>query len=367
MSENESKQKKGMNVYVLVFGIIVVIVAIAAASTLVFNKNLASVSLSNLNNYGLAPNITGVSQWINSQPLTMQGLKGKVVLVDFWTYSCINCIRSIPYLEAWQKEYGSDGLVIIGVHTPEFQFEHNFTNVAEAVKRFNITYPVVLDNNYTIWNAYSNQYWPADYLVDKNGYVRYLALGEGDYNQTNAIIRELLENASYTVPTSQINVTSATNFSQIGSPEIYLGYAEAESRGESLGNPQGFSPNQTVNYTAPVVSQNNTVYLSGSWYNAPYYVEATGNSSRLFLIFKAKNLNIVASGSGSPSRIALRLDGEPLPENYFGTDVASYNGSVVSEVNGSRLYDLVNAPTYGWHELEIDASPGLRIYTFTFG
>src|SRR5271154_6289780 len=169
--------------YILVFGGIVVIIVIFGLSTLVFNQNLGAknVSLANLQNLGPAPNLTGGSAWINSQPLSISKLKGKVVIVDFWTYSCINCIRSIPHLEAWYNAYGNNGLVIIGVSTPEFQFEHNYSNVDAAVKKFGITYPVALDNNYGTWDAYSNQYWPAEYVIDTNGDVRYFSFGEGDY------------------------------------------------------------------------------------------------------------------------------------------------------------------------------------------
>ena len=195
----EAKKMK-MNVYIIVFGLIAVIVVLAAISSFLIQPAPASnVSLANLQNYGPAANIQGISAWINSPPLNMSQLKGKVVIVDFWTYSCINCIRTIPFLNALEKEYGKYGLVIIGVSTPEFQFEHNLTNVENAVKMFNITYPVALDNNYSTWEAYNNHYWPADYFVDKNGNIRYESFGEspGAFNQTQQVVRELLKNANY--------------------------------------------------------------------------------------------------------------------------------------------------------------------------
>ena len=201
---------------------------------------------------------------VNSPPLNLSALKGKVVLVDFWTYSCINCIRTIPYLNAWESKYGSDGLVIIGVSTPEFQFEHNYTNVQNAVSRFGIKYPVALDNNYSTWSAYNNHYWPADYLIDKNGNVRYVAFGEGDYNATEKAIQVLLEDAGYSVNSTFSNVSSNVNFSGIGTPEIYLGYATERA---PIGNAEGFQPGNVVDYMPANVMMQNTPYFGGEWHN----------------------------------------------------------------------------------------------------
>jgi thiol-disulfide isomerase/thioredoxin len=351
-----------LNVYLVVFGIIIALVVLAGLSTFVFNQNLSAqnVSLSSLKDYGLAPSLQGGSAWINSQPINITQLRGKVVLVDFWTYSCINCIRSIPYLNAWYKKYGNDGLVIIGVHTPEFQFEHNYSNVLAAVKKFGIEYPVVLDNNYSIWNAYANEYWPADYLIDKNGDIRYVAIGEGDYNTTETVIRELLENAGQTLPSNLTNTTPDVNFSDIGTPEIYLGWAKAR---EYLGNSQGFSPNMTVDYTLTNITQPNTPYLLGSWYNAPQSMVAV-NNSKLFLVYRANKVNIVAGGNAT---IIVKLDGKNLNQSDFGRDDVLSNGEAVVRINSSRLYNIVSSNTSGIHLVEIDASPGFNIYTFTFG
>jgi thiol-disulfide isomerase/thioredoxin len=365
MSE-EVKEKRKLKIitYVLVFGIIAVIIVIAALSTFVFNKNLSStkISIESLQNYGPAPNVQGISAWINSPPLNISQLKGKVVLIDFWTYSCINCIRTIPHLNAWYNAYGNNGLVIIGVSTPEFQFEHNYTNVYSAVERFGIKYPVALDNNYSTWDAYNNQYWPADYLIDKNGDIRYVSFGEGNYNQTEAVIRELLQNAGYVVQANFTNVPVNVTYSKIDSPELYLGYSTARS---PIGNSQGFAGGQIVNYTVPNVTENNTAYFSGSWYNAPDSMIAINNNSKIFLIYNAKNVNIVASGNYS--NVTVKLDGKNLTSQYLGSDVKLYNGRAVATINSSRLYNLVAGPSYGTHEIEIDASKGFRIYTFTFG
>ncbi len=354
-----------MNIYTIVFGIIAVIAVAAIASTYLFNKVPAAAqnitTVSSLKDYGKAPNIVGISGWINSQPLNLTQLKGKVVLIDFWTYSCINCIRTIPFLNGLNQEYGKDGLVIIGVSTPEFQFEHNYTNVLNAVKRFGIQYPVALDNNYSTWTAYNNEYWPADYLINSSGYIKYEAFGEADFNTTQQVIRLLLQNAGYNVSPGLVNFTDPANFSQIGTPEIYLGYDKAR---EPLGNLPGFVPNTTVNYAINNISEGNLVYLQGEWYDAPEYIESEGNSSALVLVYQAKDVNIVASGNSS---LEVFLDGAPLNQSYLGSDARLVNGSAVVRINSSRLYNLVAAPSYGIHEIEIKANPGIQIYTFTFG
>jgi thiol-disulfide isomerase/thioredoxin len=356
-----------INIYTLVFGLVTALIIVAALSILVFNKNLTakSVSVSNLSDYGPAPNIQGISAWINSQPLSIPELKGKIVMVDFWTYSCINCIRSIPHIEAWYKAYGSNGLVIIGVHTPEFQFEHNLTNVETAVRRFNITYPVALDNSYSTWDAYGNEYWPADYIIDQNGNIRYATFGEGNYNQTEEVIRALLVDAGYAIRPNLTSVPQAVNFGGIGTPEIYFGYAEVNVHGSHFSSSDELSQNQTVDYPAPSGAQQNVVYLSGSWYDAPESMVSV-NNSKIFLTYEAKNVYIVASGNSST--IAVKLDGEDLPQSYLGGDMRLSGGEAIATIGTSRLYNIISAPSYdGWHTLEIDASPGFRIYTFTFG
>lgn len=363
--------KPKLNIYLAVLSATIMIIAIAALSTLVFNQASPAanpVSLASLHNYGLAPNIQGIAGWINSGPLNMSQLRGKVVLVDFWTYSCINCIRAAPHVEAWYKAYGDNGLVVIGVSTPEFQFEHNYTNVQDAVRRLNITYPVALDNNYSTWDAYGNHYWPADYVIDKNGDVRYISYGEGNYNQTEAVIRALLVNAGYSIQPNFTDVPLGANFSAIGTPEIYFGYLEIQGHGSQFSQQDysiiSGSQGSTANYPAPNATQyNNTVYLSGEWLSGPDGMVAV-NNSKIFLTYKAREVNIVASGN---STVSVKLDGQPLPAGYLGADDMAINGSAVARIGPPRLYNIVSAPSYGWHRLEIDASPGFKIYTFTFG
>lgn len=364
-----SEQKKGLNVYMIVFGIVAFLIVIAALSTFLFNQNTSAknVSLSNLQNLGPAPNIQGIAAWINSPPLSIPQLKGKVVLVDFWTYSCINCIRTIPQLNAWYDEYGKDGLVIIGVSTPEFQFEHNYSNVLAAVQKFGIKYPVALDNNYSTWDAYNNEDWPADYLIDANGDIRYVSLGEGGYNQTEQVIRELLQSAGYSVPSNMTNVPVTVNFSGIGSPEMYLGYQELENgRTNYFGNSPGLHPNEVFDYSLPNITQPNTIYLGGDWYSASDSLIAE-NGSVLFLVYRAKNVNVVASGNGTDTSITVRLDGQNLAPDNLGSDAHLVNGTAVVNVSSSRLYNIVSTPSYGTHIMEIIANKNFKMYTFTFG
>ncbi len=350
-----------VNIYTIVFGIVGVVLLLAGFSIFFFNQTPQPGNANVvLQDYGPAPNIQGISGWINSNALNISQLRGKVVLIDFWTYSCINCIRSIPHLNAWYSAYGNSGLVIVGVSTPEFQFEHNYSNVYNAVKQFGIKFPVALDNNYSTWDAYNNHYWPADYLVDTHGNIQYITFGEGDYNQTELAIRKLLQNAGYSIQPNLTNVALGVNFSMINTPEIYLGWARARS---PLGNAQGFVENQTINYTKPNTTLQNTVYLSGNWYNSPDGMVAV-NDSKLFLTYSARNVNIVASGN---STITVKLDGNVLPRSDYGADDSMLNGNATAKIGPSRLYVIVNGTTYGTHQLEIDASPGFKLYTFTFG
>ena len=356
-----------INAYVAVFGVVGIIVVAAAVSSLISPPGQASViaSATSLPDLGKAPNFVGISAWINSAPLGLSQLKGKIVLVDFWTYSCINCIREIPYLNAWYAKYGEDGLVIVGVHTPEFQFERNYSNVLAAVRSMGIKYPVALDNSYSTWNVYGNEYWPSEYIIDQNGIIRHTQIGEGDYNTTEMVIRELLQSAGYSVgPGSASNSVDATavNFSEIGTPEIYVGYNTIRA---PIGNPQGFSPGHAVDYTIEGSLRNNTVYFSGKWYNANDSMIAAGNDSEVFLVYDAKSVNIVAQGNSSS--IEVELDGGNLSLTYLGSDMMLKEGIASANISMARLYNLVDAPTYGWHEIEIMASPGFRLYTFTFG
>lgn len=316
-----------------------------------------------------APELAMISGYINTEPLTLADLKGKVVLVDFWTYSCINCIRTIPYLNAWYEKYADKGLVIVGVHTPEFEFEKNYDNVKAAVEKFGIQYPVVQDNDRGTWRAYENRYWPHKYLVDNEGYIRYDHIGEGGYAETEKVIQSLLaERAAATGQTVNIDGTvskpdsaQSVDFSKIRTPELYFGYNFARAK---LGNAQGFDPGKVVDYVFPegAALTPNTIYLSGQWKNNPDHMELQGEAGRIVLTYNAKAVNIVAGGKGE---LHISEDGSQLTGDSRGADV-SETGQV--NVDGQRLYNLAMHEDYGTHRIVIDAmSPGFQIYTFTFG
>jgi cytochrome c biogenesis protein CcdA/peroxiredoxin len=322
--------------------------------------------------YQKSPELTSINGYINTggQTVTIGQFKGKdVVLVDFWTYSCINCQRTIPYLEAWYKKYSGDGLVIIGVSTPEFAFEHVLSNVQNAVNGFGITYPVVLDNEYGTWNAFGNEYWPRDYLVDLDGYIVYDHAGEGDYGGAEAAIQKALaERAARlglpapdftSTPTMPIDAIPI-DFNAVNSPETYFGSA----RNEYLGNgTQGENGPQTLVIPAQISA--NTLYLGGVWNFADQYASNQAAGAQIEFQYDAKNVYMVAAAPQGPVKIKLTLDGKPLDASERGADVDA-NGEAT--IGADRLYDLVQGSGYGVHTLEIQVeSAGLQTYTFTFG
>ncbi len=328
------------------------------------NGNIVKIDKSQ---YRQAPELSKISGYINSEPFKLSDLRGKVVIVDFWTYSCINCIRTIPYLNMWYEKYADDGLVIVGVHTPEFDFEKNPDNVKAAVEKFGIKYPVVQDNDKGTWQAYENRYWPRKYIVDDEGYIRYDHIGEGEYAETESVIQSLLkERAANLGQTASVDssITKPENvqnveFGRIYTPELYFGYAYART---SLGNPEGYRPDQTVKYTIPEDIKPNTIYLSGEWKNNPDHMELKGQAGQIILEYSAKSVNIVAGGAG---KISVSEDGSALTEESLGTDL-SENGSTT--IDGQRLYNVITHSRYGDHHLVIDTvGEGFQIYTFTFG
>jgi thiol-disulfide isomerase/thioredoxin len=326
-----------------------------------------------------APDLTQISGYLNTpnnnQPIHLANYKGKVVLIDFWTYSCINCIRTIPYLNDWYSKYADKGFVIIGVHSPEFEFEKNYDNVKTAVQKFGIMYPVVLDNNLGTWNAYGNQYWPRHYLIDAQGYIREDHIGEGGYAETEKTIQSLLAEraaldglkqisfSTKTVPTINSKSLQYIDLSKQTTPELYLGYSYARS---PLGNSQNFEPEQTVTYTIPSNTnlQPNIVYLDGQWKNNRDNIELQGNSGSIILTYYAKAVNIVASGKGQTGTVT--EDGNSkIPIKSIGTDL-NKDGKFI--LNGQRLYNLALHDSYGVHSIIINVKgKGFQLYTFTFG
>jgi cytochrome c biogenesis protein CcdA/thiol-disulfide isomerase/thioredoxin len=295
-----------------------------------------------LKDYGAAPDVQDIAAWINSRPLSIPSLRGKVVLVDFWTYSCINCLRTLPYLKAWDARYRSKGLVILGVHTPEFAFEHDRGNVTAAVKRLGVRYPVALDNSYGTWKAYSNNYWPADYLVDQAGRVREVHFGEGDYAQTERKIRLLLA-AGKPGGLPQPGRDADRTPREIRTPESYLGYLRI---GNYAGSP--LRTNREAAYRFPPSLTQDSYAYAGSWKVEAERIIA-GEDARLRLHFGARTVHLVLTGRGF---VTIKLNGKP-------------QGSV--RIDGDRLYTLVtqNRPSDGL--LELGLTRGLAAYAFTFG
>ena len=279
------------------------------------------------------------------------------MLVDFWTYTCINCIRTLPYLEAWDAKYRAAGLTIVGVETPEFAFEHDAGNVANAISRFGIRYPVVQDNDYGTWNAYGNEYWPADYLIDAAGHVRYVSFGEGDYDKTEAAIRALLTAAGRATPTSMAQPHNVVLPSNEATPETYLGTARAQ------GWVNGPVPG-THTYTTPggSLALNDFAY-GGTWSIGAQPAAAIADAT-IDAEFQAKDVYLVLSSAGGvPRPIQVLLDGHPIPAADAGADV--HAGAAT--VTGQRLYTLVSLPSDQQHRLTLRLAPGITGYAFTFG
>lgn len=309
-------------------------------------------SLFNVQGTVAAPELTGLTNWINSPPLQLSQLKGKVVLIDFWTYSCINCLRTLPNIEKWYQTYADKGFVVIGVHTPEFAFEHVPSNVQAAVKAHGLTYPVALDNNYGTWNAFNNNSWPADYLIDKNGNVREVHLGEGDYNKSEQAIQSLLgDKGPLQTPSASVP------FNQNQTPETYFG------------------TDRTMNYTGlPSLADGTASYkpasklnanqwtLSGGWQEAADKLTSNSSNSTLTFHTRSKDVYVVAgSANNKPQTVGVHL---PDGSVSLGDDV---NSSGQMAVNGSRLYHIVSLKQYGDTTVTLTVPSGVSLYTFTFG
>ncbi len=304
-----------------------------------------------------APPIEGIAAWINSPPLTIEQLKGKVVLIDFWTYSCINCVRTLPYLKDWYQKYHDRGFVIIGVHTPEFEFEKDLANVKRGVEKYGIKYPVALDNNFVTWQNYNNQYWPAHYLIDKSGNVVYTHFGEGEYDVTENNIRFLLGMNKPTTPAPAENLPGLFS-SQ--TPETYFGYARADRNY----SPESVKKNQVAQYSFPQTLSKDGWALNGKWIVAAQYITSAEKDAAVKLHFNAKNVYaVLGNATKKPIEVKLRLNGEAVI-NEKGKDVMNSSVTVTSHA----LYELISLPQSGKGIIELIVSdPGLEVYTFTFG
>ncbi len=306
----------------------------------------------------VAPDLATGRTWLNSPPLTMAGLRGRVVLVDFWTYSCINCIRTIPYVEGWYRKYASDGFVVIGVHTPEFGFERDASNVRAAIARFGITYPVVQDNDYAIWTAYHNAYWPADYLIDATGHIRDEHFGEGDYARTDAQIAGLLAQAGAgSIPTPAASA-AAPPIAANQTPETYIG----SDRAQSFLSPGGMKAGYAATYTFPNAAFDDTFAVSGSWDFQPQYGLETAAGDKLEMSFQARDVYLVMDAD-SPVQVSVQVTGTT---GATATEDVSADGSMT--VGPARLYHLVHLPTSQRGVVILTfLAPGARAYAFTFG
>ncbi len=318
---------------------------------------------------GNLPALDGAVQWLNSPPLTAQALKGKVVLVDFWTYSCINCLRSLPYVKAWAEKYRDQGLVVIGVHAPEFAFERDVGNVTKAMKDLGINYPVAIDNDFKVWRAFNNQYWPAHYFADAQGRIRYHHFGEGEYAESERVIQQLLREAGAAkvadglINASAEGVQLAPDMNEVQSSETYVGY----QRAEHFVPETSLVPDKVSVYSAPSQLALNDWSLDGQWNVGSERATSSAPASRIVYRFHARDLHLVLGpgADGKPARFKVLIDGK-APGDAHGTDVAPDGSGSVTE---QRLYQLVRQTggvTDRTFSIEF-LDPGVSAYAFTFG
>ncbi|MFE3971283.1 cytochrome c biogenesis protein DipZ [Stenotrophomonas sp. YIM B13575] len=321
---------------------------------------------------GTLPSLDGATGWLNSPPLSAEQLRGKVVLIDFWTYSCINCLRAMPFVHEWAQRYRDHGLVVVGVHTPEFAFERDPRNVMKAVQQLKVEYPVALDNQYSIWRAFNNRYWPAHYFIDAQGNIRGHQFGEGNYAHSEQVIRRLLVEAGQTdlpppadpAAADLQGVATQADMGNLRSPETYLGHARAEQ----FASPGGQHADTAFGYTLPSTLALNQWGLSGQWRVNDEAAQLQQAGGRIAFQFHARDLHLVlAPGEdGKPVRFRVLLDGKPLPAADAGADVAADGTGTVNE---HRLYQLIRQQgTIGPHRFEIEfLDAGVQAYAFTFG
>jgi thiol-disulfide isomerase/thioredoxin len=313
--------------------------------------------------------LTGATDWLNSRPLALEDLRGKVVLVNFWTYTCINWLRSYPYVEAWSRKYRDQGLVVIGVHSPEFTFEKDIDNVRQAVRERNIHYPVAVDSDHAIWRAFDNQYWPALYVMDANGRIRHHQFGEGEYEQSERVIQRLLAEAGadgiedQPVAVDSRGIEAPADWASLKSPENYLGYG----RTENFASPGGIRENQPSVYLSPSMLPLNEWSLSGRWTIRSEFAELNQSKGGIAYRFHARDLHLVLApeSQGEAIRFRVTIDGEP-PGPDHGADVDAEGWG---RVERPRLYQLIRqTKPVSDRRFEIEfLDPGVRAYALTFG
>lgn len=310
--------------------------------------------------------------WLNSTPLTFHQLRGRVVLVDFWDYTCVNCVRTLPYVQAWHERYKDYGLTVIGVHTPEFTFAQYEANVQRGVREFGLTYPIVIDSHYEIWKAFACRCWPTKFLIDKDGYLRFVHFGEGAYAECEQVIQELLREIQADVVFPEIMEPLRVE-DRIGavcypaSPELYLGHRRGR-----IGNLGGLKEDAIHDYSHTGELQEGYFYLTGQWASTAEYIEAVGGGAhRVVLTYSASAVNLVMASPRVPcAEVVIRQDGQPLSSRQASIDVRfrAHNGQDESyiPVTDARMYALVSNPEFGVHILELDCPAGLTAFAFTF-
>jgi thiol-disulfide isomerase/thioredoxin len=317
-----------------------------------------------------APEIGRV--WLNSTPLSFRQLRGRVVLVDFWDYTCVNCIRTFPYVQAWHERYGNKGLTVIGVHTPEFTFAQYESNVERGIREFGLTYPIVIDSDREIWKAFANRYWPTKYLLDKEGYLRYAHFGEGEYRETEEAIREMLLEINPSLafpplmePLRAEDKTGAVCYQP--SAELYLGHAR-----ERIGNEGGFREDSIGEYVLPQELTEGLFYAKGKWASTAEYMEAVEDGDHAIVLrYEATGVNVVmASPRGGTREVKIQLDGKPLSVSQKTRDTRFRTTEAAAEsyvaVQAARMYSLVDGHDFGKHTLELICPVGVAVFAFTF-
>jgi thiol-disulfide isomerase/thioredoxin len=336
-----------------------------------------------------APDFPDQARWVNHSPLSLHALRGKVALIDFWDYTCVNCVRTLPYVVEWDAKYRPHGLVTIGVHAPEFAFARESRQVERALNEFGIPYPVVLDNDYIIWQAFSNQGWPSKYLIDAQGYIRYQHMGEGEYLATEMAIQRALREANPGFQPLPLSIPKRTEDAPGAmcyrpTPELHCGY-----EGGNLGNAEGFADEVVMLYMDRGEREDNQFYLHGAWRAHAEYVELAGTHGHAALHYKAKDVNLVLSPTGDPvelmlglqgaqliggaaaadqrARVSIYQDGAVLAETNAGADVYYVDGQAVVTPERPRMVRLVSNPDFEEHDLRLEVSgKGTALFAFTF-
>ncbi len=355
----------------IIFGVSIVIVIGIISMVLstydITESSINSNSDTDKTRFKMAPELVGIEYYLNTTPEELSDkIKDKVVLYDIWTYSCINCVRTLPYITAWDEKYSDEGLLIIGIHSPEFEFEKDPNNVQLAIDKHGIKYPVVLDNEMKTWKAFDNRYWPRKYIADHEGYIRYDHIGEGAYQKTEKVIQNLLNERAKDLgikiaATESLVDIKEFEHSNFRTPELYFGYKFAQGRNQ-LGSIEGFKENQITAYSEPEKVELHKFYPIGQWKNLEDSMELVSDTGSIRLQFNAKEVNIVTANHAN---LEIFLDGKPLPLDYVGTDIESENKITVTDAG---LYNIINSQMPSTHDLEVLVNgTGFQMFTFTFG